>query len=36
MVGVAQVVEHRIVVPVVEGSNPSTHPSLIQQTFQHS
>ena len=26
MVGVAQVVEHRVVAPVVEGSNPFTHP----------
>ena len=25
--GVAQLVERRIVVPVAEGSNPSTHPS---------
>jgi hypothetical protein len=25
-VGVAQLVERRIVVPVAEGSNPSTHP----------
>ena len=28
MVGVAQLVERWIVVPVVEGSNPSTHPML--------
>ena len=28
MVGVAQLVERRIVVPVAEGSNPSTHPIL--------
>ena len=27
-VGVAQLVERRIVVPVAEGSNPSTHPIL--------
>ena len=26
VVGVAQVVEHRVVAPVVEGSNPFTHP----------
>ena len=26
MVGVAQVVEHRVVAPVVEGSSPFTHP----------
>jgi hypothetical protein len=26
MVGVAQLVERWIVVPVAEGSNPSTHP----------
>ena len=28
VVGVAQVVEHRVVAPVVEGSNPFTHPIL--------
>ena len=28
MVGVAQVVEHRVVAPVVEGSSPFTHPIL--------
>ena len=28
VVGVAQLVERRIVVPVAEGSNPSTHPKL--------
>ncbi len=27
-VGVAQLVERWIVVPVAEGSNPSTHPTL--------
>ena len=27
MVGVAQVVEHRVVAPVVEGSSPFTHPT---------
>ncbi len=26
MVGVAQVVEHRVVAPVVVGSSPITHP----------
>jgi hypothetical protein len=26
MVGVAQLVEHRVVAPVVEGSSPFTHP----------
>ena len=30
MVGVAQLVERRIVVPVAEGSNPSTHPKFGQ------
>ena len=29
MVGVAQLVERRIVVPVAEGSNPSTHPKIL-------
>ncbi len=28
MVGVAQLAEHRVVVPVVAGSNPVTHPYL--------
>jgi hypothetical protein len=28
MVGVAQLVERWIVVPVAEGSNPSTHPKI--------
>ena len=28
MVGVAQLVEPRIVIPVVEGSNPFVHPSF--------
>ena len=27
MVGIAQLVESRIVIPVVVGSNPSTHPT---------
>src|SRR4051812_49072328 len=27
MVGVAQLVEHRVVVPVVAGSSPVTHPT---------
>ncbi len=30
MVGVAQLVEHWIVAPVVEGSNPFTHPMNIR------
>ncbi len=29
MVGVAQLVEHRVVAPVVEGSSPFTHPILV-------
>jgi hypothetical protein len=28
MVGVAQLVEHRVVAPVVVGSSPITHPTL--------
>ena len=28
MVGVAQLVEHRIVAPVVEGSIPFAHPKI--------
>ena len=28
MVGVAQLAEHRVVAPVVEGSSPFTHPIL--------
>ncbi len=28
MVGVAQVVEHRIVIPVVVGSSPIVHPNF--------
>ena len=28
MVAVAQLVERRIVIPVAEGSNPSSHPTL--------
>ncbi len=28
MVGVAQVVEHRVVAPVAVGSSPITHPIL--------
>ena len=33
MVGVAQLVERWIVVPVAEGSNPSTHPKLLTLFF---
>ena len=29
MVGVAQVVEHRVVAPVVVGSSPITHPIFL-------
>ena len=34
--GVAQLVERRIVVPVAEGSNPSTHPSFKRLRTQAS
>ena len=30
MVGVAQLVEHRVVIPVVAGSSPVTHPTKPQ------
>ena len=30
MVGVAQLVEHRVVIPVVAGSSPVTHPTNAQ------
>ena len=30
MVGVAQLAEHRVVAPVVEGSNPFTHPIFFE------
>jgi hypothetical protein len=30
-VGVAQLVEHRVVAPVVVGSSPITHPTLIKK-----
>jgi hypothetical protein len=30
MVGVAQLVEHRVVAPAVVGSNPITHPISTQ------
>ena len=33
MVGVAQLAEHRVVAPVVEGSIPFTHP-IFQKTFE--
>ena len=29
MVGVAQQVEHRVVIPVVAGSSPVTHPDIV-------
>ena len=29
MVGVAQLVEHRIVIPVVVGSSPIVHPNFV-------
>ena len=34
VVGVAQVVEHRVVAPVVEGSNPFTHPIYFSYLFK--
>ncbi len=34
MVGVAQVVEHRVVASVVVGSSPITHPIYIKKTGQ--
>ena len=33
VVGVAQLAEHRVVAPVVEGSIPFTHP-IFQETFE--
>ncbi len=33
MVGVAQLVEHRIVAPAVVGSNPIVHPILLAKYF---
>ena len=33
MVGVAQLVEHRVVAPVVVGSSPITHPILSVKTI---
>jgi hypothetical protein len=33
VVGVAQVVEHRVVAPVVVGSSPITHPILNEKTI---
>jgi hypothetical protein len=36
MVGVAQLVERWIVVPVAEGSNPSTHPNRFSYSAQAS
>jgi hypothetical protein len=31
MVGVAQLVEHRIVIPVVVGSSPIVHPNFYKK-----
>ena len=31
MVGVAQVVEHRVVAPVAAGSSPVAHPNYLEQ-----
>ena len=31
MVGVAQLVEHRIVIPAVVGSNPIVHPIFLKK-----
>src|SRR3954449_8639929 len=33
MVGVAQLVEHRVVVPVVAGSSPVTHPKDVSSVL---
>jgi hypothetical protein len=33
VVGVAQMVEHRVVAPVVEGSIPFTHPIFLASIF---
>ncbi len=35
MVVLAQLVEHRIVVPSVVGSSPTFHPTLIINELQH-
>lgn len=34
MVGVAQLAEHRVVAPVVEGSSPFTHPIFLAPVAQ--
>ena len=34
MVGVAQLAEHRVVAPVVEGSSPFTHPIFFAPVAQ--
>ena len=34
MVGVAQLVEHRIVAPVVVGSSPIAHPIMVPKIFE--
>ena len=34
MVGVAQLVERRIVAPVVVGSNPIAHPNFFSKKFK--
>ena len=34
MVGVAQSVERRIVIPVVVGSNPIVHPIFVEQRLK--
>jgi hypothetical protein len=36
MVGVAQLVEPRVVIPVVVGSSPIVHPSMLECTNQTS
>ena len=36
MVGVAQLVEPRVVIPVVVGSSPIVHPSIFIQSDQYS
>jgi hypothetical protein len=36
MVGVAQLVEPRVVIPVVVGSNPIVHPSSLRMIKNHA
>lgn len=36
MVDVAQLVEPRVVIPVVVGSNPIVHPILLYQSYTNS